>query len=169
MEIVRPTIDELTLEMNRLDDRVPRKLEGHAQVGSYYTGLKTKEADEFDFSVPIQGDFSQTEVSREKRMFKFERNDIEEKFDLFLPDNVQIISSTRPLSEPGQGFMAIRDARLATEWVRREGQPLMYSEFIIPYFVKLWFKKLLKQAIDNLELRNKRGKILDRNYLERRT
>ena len=71
---VGPIVDQLAEIMHSLDDRIPRKLEGFARVGSHYQGLKVKQADEFDFSVPIQGNFCPEKLnSKNKRGFKFDR------------------------------------------------------------------------------------------------
>ena len=154
---VEPILNQLLCEMNRMDQRIPKKLDGDARVGSYYAGLKIKQADEFDFSVPIQGPYGKGMwTSDEPRLFQFNR-DIDDKFDT-LPDNVQVTRSNSPLPPPETGFMAVRHQTVAQHWRQMGGISLTFQDYIIPYMVKLWFKVILKKAIDKLGLKVKDGK-----------
>ena len=153
---VGPILDQLTAEMNRLDKRIPRKLEGDARVGSYYAGLKIKRADEFDFSVPIQADWGKMVwTGEEDRYFQLTPN-VDQKFET-LPDQVRVVQSNTPLPQPETGYMSVQHHTVASDWAKRDKLQLTFNGYIIPFMVKLRFKAVLKKAIDNLGLHVKEG------------
>ena len=144
---VLPIVDRLISEMHKEDDRFPAKLSGNARVGSQFQGLKVKRADEFDFSVPIQGLPPMSWVQPVPRYYRYEQ-DVESKFET-LPENVRLVDYSVPLPTPTTGFMAVTNVTSGPIAAKdgRSDIRLIYNGDVIPFQTKQLFKKALQAAI----------------------
>lgn len=157
MARVGPIVDEIVRKMHKLDERFPLNLERSPENDSYYQGLKAKKQDEFVFIIPIQGVYNRQMLNGRtvlKRYFRFDRP-VDERFNE-LPEDVVVEKSDVALTRPDIGFMPVRDLRLAEEWNETDKEFRMnYDGYVIPYLVKLWFKRVLRKVVEEFPVTGK--------------
>lgn len=140
--VVAKVLPEVKEVLSKVNGCEPRFKKNPDTVGSYYQGLKVEKADEFDFSVPFDIG-TKLQWSNNKPMY-FGFNDPSQNDETTMNESLSIIPSSSPLQRPGPGYISVQLTNSMHNL-----QEFRFSDFLIPFFVKLKFRQLLFQVLNN--------------------
>ena len=140
---VIPEVHKILEEIHRLDNRFRKN---PVYTGSTYQGLKVRRADEYDFSIVLEGigDVEWDLGDERPRYYSFVDPSKNEKYNL--DEDWEIVKSSKALPKPATGYRFIRLGE------NSQYSDLMCDGDLIPHLVKSHFKKIFLQAVENLQL-----------------
>ena len=143
---VIPEVHKILEKIHQLDNRFRKN---PFCAGSTYQGLKVRRADEYDFSVVLEGigDVEWDLGDERPRYYSFVNPSKNETYNL--DEDLEIVKrleSSEALSKPDTGYRFIRLGE------NSQYKDLMCDGDLIPHLVKSHFKKIFLQAVENLQL-----------------
>ena len=141
---VMPDIEDIVKCISDLDPRFGCEVR---RIGSYYQGLKVKQADEFDLSIPLQYLAPLQWATSAPCMFGF--NDPSYNYSCTMNQELKIVPANTALQRPGKQHNPLSISGPAAS----KYNELMFDTFLIPFLVKLKMKAMLFQALSQLQLR----------------
>lgn len=146
---VFPIVEKIIKHVHMNDARFGGKPSG---VGSAFQGLKTKQPDEYDFNILLEGLGSFFWVPSRPRYYNFDRD-----IDVFnmdtMPDlKLQTTSVPIPEAPKGYTFVGISGKETCMP-VWKNSNDLDFSKDVIPFLVKKRLKELIQDALRSLGMR----------------
>ena len=138
VEITLPIIDEILKDINQRDPRFSRQ---RVCVGSYWAGLKVEKADEFDVSVPLNISDKFVWTESKDCYYKVDPN-----------DSTKVVRSGVPLPPSPTGYSRTQYSS-PSDPLWKNAKDMIFDDYLIPMYVRNTFKKLLREAVRNLDLR----------------
>ena len=156
-DIAFPNVEKILAYIN---DRDPRFGKVPSRVGSYWQGLKVKKADEFDYSVILEGLDNFHLINSGPRYYNF--NKPIDPDHQTIPQDLDVVITSVPLPSPPKGYHYVSDSPNSlssikgwtdiSDLTRRSGPNKV--DFI-PFLVRRRLKQLLTEAKRDLNLRGK--------------